>query len=318
MITDERIIPISLPTPFAVGDVNIYLIKGEALTLIDAGPKTKEAADVLKNRLSGLGFTLSDIDQVVLTHHHADHVGLLDEFPDGVKIIGHPFNEPYISKNPVFIENQQSFFTYLFKQLGVPVDMGLLSLTVKRSYRFSCQRSLTETILEGSQIDGLEGWRVLETPGHASSHIVLLHEGNGSMIGGDLLLKPSSSNPLLEMPQTSEKRQAPLLDYVASLKRLLELPVRVMFPGHGEKITAIQELIARRLEKQQNRAEEVYRLLAESPQTAFELCRKLFPAVYEKELFLTMSETVGQLDDLESRGRMTSNEKDGILYYCTK
>ncbi|MEC1260379.1 MBL fold metallo-hydrolase [Bacillus swezeyi] len=317
-MTDERIIPISLPTPFAVGDVNIYLIKGEALTLIDAGPKTKEAADVLKNRLSGLGFTLSDIDQVVLTHHHADHVGLLDEFPDGVKIIGHPFNEPYISKNPVFIENQQSFFTYLFKQLGVPVDMGLLSLTVKRSYRFSCQRSLTETILEGSQIDGLEGWRVLETPGHASSHIVLLHEGNGSMIGGDLLLKPSSSNPLLEMPQTSEKRQAPLLDYVASLKRLLELPVRVMFPGHGEKITAIQELIARRLEKQQNRAEEVYRLLAESPQTAFELCRKLFPAVYEKELFLTMSETVGQLDDLESRGRMTSNEKDGILYYCTK
>ncbi|MED2941293.1 MBL fold metallo-hydrolase [Bacillus swezeyi] len=318
MIKDERIIPISLPTPFAVGDVNIYLIKGEALTLIDAGPKTKEAADVLKNRLSGLGFTLSDIDQVVLTHHHADHVGLLDEFPDGVKIIGHPFNEPYISKNPVFIENQQSFFTYLFKQLGVPVDMGLLSLTVKRSYRFSCQRSLTETILEGSQIDGLEGWRVLETPGHASSHIVLFHEGNGSMIGGDLLLKPSSSNPLLEMPQTSEKRQAPLLDYVASLKRLLELPVRVMFPGHGEKITAIQELIARRLEKQQNRAEEVYRLLAESPQTAFELCRKLFPAVYEKELFLTMSETVGQLDDLESRGRMTSNEKDGILYYCTK
>ncbi|KAA6452169.1 MBL fold metallo-hydrolase [Bacillus swezeyi] len=317
-MTDERIIPISLPTPFAVGDVNIYLIKGEALTLIDAGPKTKEAADVLKNRLSGLGLTLSDIDQVVLTHHHADHVGLLDEFPDGVKIIGHPFNEPYISKNPVFIENQQSFFTYLFKQLGVPVDMSLLSLTVKRSYRFSCQRSLTETVLEGAQIDGLEGWRVLETPGHASSHIVLFHEGNGSMIGGDLLLKPSSSNPLLEMPQTSEKRQTPLLDYVASLKRLLELPVRVMFPGHGEKITAIQELIARRLEKQQNRAEEVYRMLAESPQTAFELCRKLFPAVYEKELFLTMSETVGQLDDLESRGRMTSNEKDGILYYCTK
>ncbi|MFT0800282.1 MBL fold metallo-hydrolase [Bacillus swezeyi] len=317
-MTDERIIPISLPTPFAVGDVNIYLIKGEALTLIDAGPKTKEAADVLKNRLSGLGLTLSDIDQVVLTHHHADHVGLLDDFPDGVKIIGHPFNEPYISKNPVFIENQQSFFTYLFKQLGVPVDMSLLSLTVKRSYRFSCQRSLTETVLEGAQIDGLEGWRVLETPGHASSHIVLFHEGNGSMIGGDLLLKPSSSNPLLEMPQTSEKRQTPLLDYVASLKRLLELPVRVMFPGHGEKITAIQELIARRLEKQQNRAEEVYRMLAESPQTAFELCRKLFPAVYEKELFLTMSETVGQLDDLESRGRMTSNEKDGILYYCTK
>lgn len=37
---DARIIPIALPTPFAVGDVNIYLLRGEALTLVDAGPNT--------------------------------------------------------------------------------------------------------------------------------------------------------------------------------------------------------------------------------------------------------------------------------------
>ncbi len=40
-------------------------------------------------------------------------------------------------------------------------------------------------------------------------------------------------------------------------------------------------------------------MLDEKPMTAFQVCQQLFPAVYEKELFLTMSETAGHLDVLE-------------------
>lgn len=43
-MTTEDVIAIRVPTPFAVGDVIVYLVKGDALTLIDAGPNTKEAA----------------------------------------------------------------------------------------------------------------------------------------------------------------------------------------------------------------------------------------------------------------------------------
>ncbi|CAI8736305.1 putative metallo-hydrolase YflN [Bacillus licheniformis] len=315
---DARIIPIALPTPFAVGDVNIYLLRGEALTLVDAGPNTKEAAAVLKSELAEQGLSLSDIDQVVLTHHHADHAGLLDEFPAEVKIIGHPFNEPYISQNPDFIEKQKSFFTYLFQRFGVPGDMKPPGHTIKASYRYSCNRTLTETVSEGGQIEGLDGWRVLETPGHAASHIVLYNEELGSMLGGDLLLKPSSSNPLLEVPQKGGKRPTPLLDYLESLGRLQELPLHMIYPGHGEEITKVNELVAKRLEKQRNRAEEVYRILSEKPHSPYQICRKLFPAVYEKELFLTLSETIGQLDDLESQGRIGVDAADGIDYYYAK
>ncbi|WP_394356207.1 MBL fold metallo-hydrolase [Bacillus changyiensis] len=317
MFKHEKIIPISIPTPFAIGDVNIYLVKGEALTLIDVGPKTEAASAMLKNSLAEHRLTLADIDQVVLTHHHADHVGLLDEFPNSVKIIGHMYNEPYISQNPDFIEKQSAFFTYLFGQIGVPHHM-ISSRTVERSYRLSCRRSLTQTVKENNQIDGLEGWTVLETPGHATSHIVLYHEKSERMIGGDLLLKTSSSNPLLEVPQQGEKRPLPLLDYLASINRLSELPLKIIFPGHGVQITGIQELITRRLEKQQNRAEEVYSILSEKPHTAFAICQKLFPTVYEKELFLTMSETVGQLDYLQACNRIISEEINGIYYYHSR
>ncbi|SPU09085.1 metal-dependent hydrolase [Bacillus licheniformis] len=131
---DARIIPIALPTPFAVGDVNIYLLRGEALTLVDAGPNTKEAAAVLKSELAEQGLSLSDIDQVVLTHHHADHAGLLNEFPAEVKIIGHPFNEPYISQNPDFIEKQKSFFY-------IPVS------TIRRSRRYEAARPYHKSVV---------------------------------------------------------------------------------------------------------------------------------------------------------------------------
>lgn len=49
-MTTEDVIAIRVPTPFAVGDVIVYLVKGDALTLIDAGPNTKEAARALQEQ----------------------------------------------------------------------------------------------------------------------------------------------------------------------------------------------------------------------------------------------------------------------------
>ena len=80
-----KVIPIALPTPFLVGDVNVYLIDDEPLTLIDTGPKTKEAAEALKNGLSRNGFRLSDIRRIILTHAHEDHCGLAKTIRDEAK-----------------------------------------------------------------------------------------------------------------------------------------------------------------------------------------------------------------------------------------
>src|SRR3954471_18948154 len=68
---------IAVPTPFAVGRVNVYVIEDEPLTLVDTGPNSGSSFDVLERGLRSLGFGVEDLDRIVVTHQHIDHIGLL-------------------------------------------------------------------------------------------------------------------------------------------------------------------------------------------------------------------------------------------------
>ena len=80
-----NIVPISVPTPFYVGDVNVYLIREDPVTLIDVGPKTPQAADALRRGLAAQGVEFSDVRRIVLTHAHEDHCGLAKTVRDAAK-----------------------------------------------------------------------------------------------------------------------------------------------------------------------------------------------------------------------------------------
>ncbi|MCA1030634.1 MBL fold metallo-hydrolase [Bacillus timonensis] len=312
----KDIFKISLPTPFPVGDVNVYLIKGDRLTLIDIGAKTEEAWLELKNQLHVIGYDVTDIEQVILTHHHPDHVGLLDFMAEDIPIIGHPLNQPWISRDEVFSLHSHQFFKELFVQLGIhPAFQSALS-GLNKTLRFSCQRSLTSEIVEGATLPGLPEWSIYETPGHAQSHLIFYRETDGVVIGGDHLLAKISSNPLLEPPIVGHsERPKPQVQYNASLKKLLQLDISKVFSGHGDDVLNAHNLIQKRLIRQDERAYSVRDMLLAKPMTAFEVCIQLFPSVYKKELMLTMSETVGQLDYLEDLGEIKKEQLNQQFIY---
>ncbi len=69
---------IAVPTPFAVGRVNCYLLTGEPLTLVDTGLNSGTSLDYLERALTEIGVRIEDLELIVLTHQHMDHEGLLE------------------------------------------------------------------------------------------------------------------------------------------------------------------------------------------------------------------------------------------------
>jgi glyoxylase-like metal-dependent hydrolase (beta-lactamase superfamily II) len=125
-----------------------------------------------------------------------------------------------------------------------------------------------------------------------------------------------SPNPLLEPPINKEsERPKPLLQYNHSLKKLLNYSIRKIYTGHGEEVYNLPELVEKRLKRQHERAMTVKEFITAEPLSVFEICKLLFPTVYEKELSLTISETVGQMDYLMSLGEIDKIEKNKIIRY---
>ncbi|WP_042346174.1 MBL fold metallo-hydrolase [Bacillus massiliigorillae] len=316
---ENNIAQIAIPTPFPVGDINAYLIKGDALTLVDTGTKIPATKEVIQAGLKELDLEMSDIDQILLTHHHPDHVGGVEFFSSDIPLLGHAENEFWFNMTQEKMDKYEKFFVDLAKDMGVPNDFINQIGSLKNSLKLGCNRSITHALKEGDSVPGLPGWTVYETPGHAGTHIVLLREEDGALIGGDLLLQHVSPNPIIEPPLTEgESRPKAQLLLNASLRRLLQMPIQSVYAGHGEVIREPEALIHKRLASQHNRAMKVKDMLNEKPTTVFGICQQLFPKVYKQQFPLTISETLAQLDYLEDLREIKGEETEHGIVYSVK
>lgn len=104
-----------------------------------------------------------------------------------------------------------------------------------------------ESLGEGSVIRG-QGvtLHALYTPGHASDHLCYYLEQERALFTGDLILGGSTT---VIPPDDGD-----LAAYLASLRRLLDLDIRRLYPGHGPVIEparpVIEDYIAHRLERE--------------------------------------------------------------------
>ncbi|KOS68252.1 beta-lactamase [Lysinibacillus contaminans] len=305
---------IEIPTPYAVGDVNAFIVKGDALTIFDVGPKTTEAYDALKWGIRAAGYQLQDIEQVVLTHHHPDHAGWVDAFPHA-EIIGHEYNDKWLRHDEEFLRYHEQFYSERLYEHGVPREFIQTSVHVRRELELVGERPLTQIIYDGDEVPGHPGLKAIETLGHAQSHFIFWSEKTNNVIGGDLLLDKITPNPLIEPPlDRTLGRTKSLLQYNESLEILKQLPVKKMYTGHGADLENIHEIIVKRLERQHQQSMKVLELMGDEELTAVQLTGRLYPAIYQRQLGLTMSKTLGHLDFLEAKGFVTSAKNEAGVY----
>ena len=316
----ETIHQLTIPTPFPVGPVHVYLICSDTLTLVDTGPLTKEGKESLSSQLNNLGYRLADIEQVILTHHHPDHVGLAGCFKSAV-LMGHRYLRPWIRKDVEFFQKYQSFFETFY------LENGLSQLTIEKITRFSQaymtfieKADLNVIVSHGDEVPGLKGWKVLEVPGHAQNHIMIVRTKDRTAIGADVLLESISSNALLEAPmEIGQERPKTLLQYRKSLQLVRDLDLQLLMPGHGEMIIHVNELIEQRISSHITRASAIKSLLGDNCWTANEISYQLFKEKHMKQPDLTFSETMGHLDLLVEQNKLTCTIEGGqYLYHKTE
>jgi glyoxylase-like metal-dependent hydrolase (beta-lactamase superfamily II) len=307
---------IVVPTPFSVGPVNVYLAEGDALTLVDTGPRFDPAREALHQGLADLGYSPADLERIVLTHAHSDHCGLAAELAEasGAEVVTHAANVAELADYAGQRAGRLAFYAQLMREAGVPLRVMLRINRTRQGYGRYAQAVEPDRGLEDGEeiVMGGEGWRVLHTPGHTGGLICLYQARRKLLLSTDHLLRDVSSNPIVEPPVAEgAPRPRRLVDYVAQLRRVAELPVERALPGHGEPIRDVAGIVSRRLAFHEERAGRILDILGRRERTVYQISKVVFPDLDPINRFLAVSEVIGHLDLLEARGEVESRMKGG-------
>jgi glyoxylase-like metal-dependent hydrolase (beta-lactamase superfamily II) len=317
---DAGIHCLPIPTPFAVGRVNCYLIDDDPLTLVDCGPNSGKALDELERALAEHGRRIEDLERIVITHQHIDHLGLVDILArrSGAEVCALDLLVPVIEGFGDHAERDDELAEALMLRHGIPRDVVTALRAVSRSFRgWGGSTMVTRPLPDGSRLE-FAGRRleVLHRPGHSPSDTLFWDAERGVLLAGDHLLKHISSNPLISLPlggrsgEPGGGRPRALLTYIASMRKTREMPAELVLGGHGEPVTDHVALIDERFALHDRRAAKIAGLLAERPHSAHEVAQVLWGNVAVTQAYLTLCEALGHIDLLLERGEVRESESE--------
>jgi glyoxylase-like metal-dependent hydrolase (beta-lactamase superfamily II) len=287
---------ISVPTPFYVGPVNVYLIEEDPLTLIDAGPRDDRSLEALRSGLTRLGYRLSDIRRIIISHAHADHYGLARVIVEesGATAYIHEWDAPAVLAN-----HDYRAYRELLTSAGVPrEEIDRMEAGYEKFKGFAYPLDHVETLKDDDEIlFEHESLRIVHTPGHTPGSICLVRTSNRLVFASDTVLKTITPNPVLSPdPIDPSRRFQSLGEYLVSLARIRGLAPTILKGGHGDDVTDYDEHFHRMYRFTNARQSKLLALLPTNGATAWETAMLLFPDADGYHRFLALSETVAHLD----------------------
>jgi glyoxylase-like metal-dependent hydrolase (beta-lactamase superfamily II) len=309
-----------VPTPFAVGRINCYLIEDDPLTLIDTGPNSGKSLDELSRMMDERGHSIDDLELIVITHQHIDHIGLVEILVEhsGAEVAAIGLAADRLAAFEEDSELEDQFAVEVMLRNGIPEDVTTALQGVSRSYRdWGSHAVVTKPLADGEELV-LRDRRLqaLHRPGHSPSDTVFWDAERKLLFCGDHLISNISSNPLISRPLDGSKRRTQsLVTYIESMKETQAMPAQILFAGHGEPITDHVALIDARLASHERRKEKIYALIAERTRTGYELAQAIWGNVAVTQAFLTLSEVIGHTDILVNEGREREVDDGTVIRY---
>ncbi|MFT3913468.1 MAG: MBL fold metallo-hydrolase [Anaeromyxobacteraceae bacterium] len=312
-LADLGVHRVAVPVPFpqAGGPVNLYLVEeaGGGVMLFDAGLGSDEGKAAIEEGFRRLGRRFDEVTRIVVSHGHVDHFGaarFIQERHGGeLPVYAHLADQPKMTEaGPRWAELAPRYGAYLVR-LGVPPDvLAAVAKEGERSHGFSRRLASAIPIGEGDVVRTKHlALEILHMPGHTPGLLCAYDRAHGVILSDDHLLEKVSPNPLIELgPDGQPSGFRPLSAYLASVARMRALDLELVLPGHGPPFADHRAVIDRLVGFYGKRQEKILGLLGEGAPTVYEVAAALFPRARPGDVFLTVSETIANLEVLEDRG----------------
>jgi glyoxylase-like metal-dependent hydrolase (beta-lactamase superfamily II) len=311
---------LELPTPFQIGPVSCYVLRGEPLTLVDPGPLRGKTRAALDEGLRALGLRVEDVELVVVTHQHHDHAGLAADVVrrSGARLATSPRLAAYLADYEGAMDRDDAYAVAMMRRHGIDDDVRGTLDDISRSFRRYGEGAAVDVVVgDGERLAaGGRTFIAYERPGHSPTDTIFA-DGDGLLVGGDHLLAKVSSNPIAHVPiddrdpvevATREPRKA-LVEYLASMRATAAMDVSVVLPGHGEPFADHRALVATRADMHARRARRILRAV-DGTRTAADMIGVLWRALPLTQHYLALSEVLGHLDLLSADGVVRAVERD--------
>ena len=195
---------------------HIYLIRGHSKNvLVDTG--TTRHFPLLKSRLSDVGLRIRDINMVLLTHEHFDHIGATTFFHKTAVVAAHrlaanklDLQDDFVTLNKYYNVPSKPFWVDIWLEDGAVIELGNRRL------------------------------RVVHTPGHTSGCVCYFEPDEGLLFSGDTVFAGGTLSDVAGSGSVS--------DYMESVQRLNNLRVKQIFAGHGRSSDKPEEDMPRAVE----------------------------------------------------------------------
>jgi glyoxylase-like metal-dependent hydrolase (beta-lactamase superfamily II) len=310
---------VALPLPEdGLKAVNVYLVENTAgLMLVDGGWALTESFEVLETSLNHVGYAVSDLRHVMVTHIHRDHytqaVWLRDRY--GVRVLLGAGEQPGLEELHRIRTNLPLDALDRLRSSGADGLVDELAAMEWPQFDPTVWKSPDIWLHDGDRVGGLEA---VATPGHTRGHLVFRDADRSLLFSGDHVLPHITPSIGFEVSPGA----LPLRDYLESLQRTLALPDGVMLPAHGPVTDSVHERVRELLGHHELRFESCLDVLG-SGSTAFDVAARLTwtrreRAFGELDAFnrmLALCETAAHLDVLVDRGHLDVVEHAGVQRY---
>jgi glyoxylase-like metal-dependent hydrolase (beta-lactamase superfamily II) len=304
----ERVLPgafrLRLPLPWpGVPHGNAWVLaRGDGIVLVDTGIDEPGSMTQLERALDMVGLAVEDITLLVCTHAHSDHYGQAATITDrtGCELWMHP-NHRHLTRAASDPDAWLEARLEVARQSGVPEAALAAYREARRGQSFGVAGIVApdRDLVPGVEIaSDLGAWQVVETPGHAPSHVCLFQPERRLLLSGDHLLGRVS------LYYDYGFSPDPAGEFLRSLDAVEELGARLCLPGHGRTFTDVGAHVEANRALVAERIEHALEAIRDQPLTALEVQ----PHVHGHRLDQRtgnwlLSETLVYLRHLELSGR---------------